>query len=164
MAKTFLQAKIGDKVYKILIEDSVMWQSTTDGMVTKEYTIKKIEQWRDFYTHRLTLEDNRGNIEHAEVNVNNECSTCPVGDGVTEHPMALNMALYSLSAHKVVETAMVAVEMHNERMSKLKDETTLLLNRCITMGRIQLPGTMSRLPEEVEERELTEVEFAEMAL
>ena len=53
MNKTFRMVKVGDRIYKASIKDSVFVQDGAGG-VAFEYVVKEVEQI-DFYTFRFTL-------------------------------------------------------------------------------------------------------------
>lgn len=161
MEKTFGSTKIGDKIYMVSISSSKI-EENKEGEIIRTLTVQDISTLGDFYTFMFTLSDG----SHIKVNRNNVIATAEkTPEERLQHPMALFEDIYSHSRKKLLETVSWRLDEHVKRMTALKEECLKLSNKSIVSKRIidELCKTYYSEPEE-EEREITEVEFAEMAL
>jgi hypothetical protein len=154
--RTFGIIGLYDKLYKVSVKDSKLTENT-DGSVIEALSVYSIMAMGDFYTIMLTLSDG----SRIKTNRNNEV-TCIENntDGEDEHPLALNMDFYSPSRKALLTTVSARLQENITRMSKLKEEVLKISNTSITSKNIA--DSLCEMYKD--EKPMTEVEFAEMAL
>lgn len=157
--KTFGLSKDGDKIYRVSVNASKLVENA-DGSIIKGLIIDKIESLGDFYNFMFTLSDG----SRIRVNRNNEVAVIDrMTDERQQHPMAIFQDFYSHSRRLALKAVSDSLNNNAERMNNLKTEALKIANSCIVSKNIT-DSMCEMYQDSEEERVLTEVEFAEMAL
>jgi hypothetical protein len=158
MEKTFGLSKVGDKMYMASVSASSLVEDD-NGAFIKLLKIENIENLGDFYSYMFTLSDK----SHIRVNRNNNVAMVErTPETRLEHPMAIYADFYSQSRKKLLKTVSEMLEQNITRMNNLKTEAQKIANSGIIAKGI-IDALAKDCPDD-EERVLSEVEFAEMAL
>ena len=160
MEKTFGSSKVGEKIYMVSVSASSLVEDD-NGAFIKLLEIEDIESLGDFYSFMFTL----SNKSHIRVNRNNNVAMVErTPETRLTHPMAIYADFYSQSRKKLLKTVSEMLEQNITRMNNLKTEAQKISN----MGNVAksvVDAFAKDCPDvEEEERVLSEVEFAEMAL
>lgn len=159
--KTFGLSKEGERIYRVSLNASKIVENV-DGSIIKDMIIDKIESLGDFYSFMFTLSDG----SRIRVNRNNEVAVIErMTDEWSKHPMALFEDYYSQDRRTLLKTVSDRLGDNAERMNNLRTEALKISNSCIISkdivdGLYQMFETCT----DSEERFISEVEFAEMAL
>lgn len=154
--KTFGLVQLYDKLYKASVKNSKLAENT-DGSVIETLSVYSIMAMGDFYTIMLTLSDG----SRIKVSRNNEVMCIENNtDGENKHPLALNMDFYSPSRKALLTTVSARLQDYITRMGELKAEVLKISNTCIISKSIA--DSLCEMYKD--EKPMTEVEFAEMAL
>ena len=154
MNKTFEELKEGDKIYRIIVNNSAITPDSDNNTVT-ELVVEKIEKWCDYYTKRLHLSDK----SHAEVNIHTTtCVIYKTPPESLEHPMAIFADIYATTEKLVLEKTFMELNEHSSKMREIRYEAEMLFKNSL-----ESKNTIKSLQQNAN-REITEEEFAAMAL
>ena len=159
--KTFGLSKEGERIYRVSLNASKIVENA-DGSIIKDLTIDKIEQFGDFYNFMFTLSDG----SRIRVSRNNEVAVIErMTDERIKHPMALFEDYYSHDRRTLLKTVSDRLGENEEKMNNLRSEALKISNSCI-ISKDFVDGLYQMFESctDSEERLISEVEFAEMAL
>lgn len=157
MDKTFGLTEKGDKIYKVSIEASRLAENA-NGCVIDDLTVKDIDQLGDFYSFMFTLSDNT----HIRVSRNNVVELVEkTPPEKLNHPMAMFCDFYSHSRKALMKRVSEALKLNFDKLAAVKTEVTKLANSCLVSK--DVVDSLAEVFKD-EKTEITEVEFAEMAL
>ena len=160
MEKTFGTSKVGEKIYMVSVSESRLVEDD-EGAIIKLLRIEDIESLGDFYSFMFTLSDK----SHIRVSRNNSVAMIErTPEAKLTHPMAIYADFYSQNRKKLLKTVSDVLGQNIDKMNNLKTEALKIANSGIVAKGV-LDALAKDCPDiEEEERVLTEVEFAEMAL
>jgi len=160
MEKTFGASKIGEKIYMVSVSESKLVEDD-DGAIIRLLRIEDIESLGDFYSFMFTLSDK----SHIRVNRNNNVAMVErTPEARLTHPMAMYGDFYSQNRKKLLKTVSEMLEQNITRMNNLKTEAMKISNSG-NVAKSIIDALAKDCPDvEEEEKVLSEVEFAEMAL
>lgn len=160
MEKTFGTSKVGEKIYMVSVSESKLVEDD-DGAIIRLLRIEDIESLGDFYSFMFTLSDK----SHIRVNRNNNVAMVErTPEARLTHPMAMYADFYSQNRKKLLKTVSDLLEQNITRMTNLKTEALKISNNG-NVAKSIVDALAKDCPDvEEEEKVLSEVEFAEMAL
>jgi len=156
VTKTFGCTKEGDKIYRVRVRNSKV-QENSDGSIINDLKVIKIESLGDFYNFEFELSDG-SQIRvgrNSEVSYISTATTFKLGEvtGVTGD-------FYSHDRAKLLKTVSEHLKNNAKTVGEIKEQALKISNLCNVSISI-IDSLIDTIPEE---KEMTEEEFAEMAL
>ena len=156
VTKTFACTKEGDKIYRVRIKNSKV-QENSDGSIISDLKVIKIESLGDFYNFSFELSDG------LQIRVGRNCEVSYVSTATSfkfgEVP-AVTGDFYSHDRAKLLKTVSEYLKNNAKSVGEIKEQALKISNLCNVSINI-IDSLIGTIPEE---REMTEEEFAEMAL